>query len=69
MAVRTYPFEEGTWVVADGGVWLDGIYESEATARRAATLSDSVLSALGRIYRIDGENRPVTMADLQPLID
>lgn len=55
---------DGTWTVSDRGMWLDGIYATEETARRAAGLSDATLRDLGRIYRVDGENRPVTDADL-----
>lgn len=61
--VRTYAVAD-CWVVSDNGVWLEGSYATESAARRAASFSDKVLADLGRIYRVDGENRPVTDADL-----
>ena len=64
MTVRTSEAVPGQWVVAENGTWLPGIYESDAVARRAARLPDAALLALSHIYKVDGENRPVTAADL-----
>lgn len=64
-SVRTFKTERGQWVVSENGAWLPGVYESETVARQAASLSDEVLTGLGRIYRVDGEDRPVTADDLR----
>ena len=62
--IRTYPVEGG-YVVAIDDQWLEGVYDTEATARRAALhFDDAELAALGRIYHLDGQNRPVNRADL-----
>lgn len=55
---------DGGWAVADRGMWLEGLYDSDETARHAATLSDELLHRLRHICWVDGEDRPITMADL-----
>lgn len=62
--ISTYEVN-GAWVVAQG-YWLPGGYEDEATARYACRYPFEVLQELNdRIYRVDGENRPITRADLK----
>jgi hypothetical protein len=63
--IRTFETDSGRWVVSKRGYgWLPGIYESESVARQAASFPVEVLTGLGRIYRIDGEDRAVTADDL-----
>ncbi len=64
IGVQTYQTDDGRWVVSDDEMWLPGSYDSDATARAAAELSDDFLHGLGRICSVDGENRAITMADL-----
>lgn len=53
------------WVVAEDQAWLPGVYATEEAARLAVSFSYSELERLGTIYRVDGENRPVTVDDLR----
>lgn len=56
---------DGNWVVALYDIWLPGYYDTLETARRAAYLSDAVLSDLNaRICHVDGEDRAIAMADI-----
>lgn len=58
--------EAGTYQISDGGGWLPGIYADEDTARRAFEVGFDELQTLSdRICRIDGENRAITVADLE----
>lgn len=60
--VRTY-YVEGEWVVADDGGWFPGTYDSEATARRAATVPFVPLTDLWESRRPG----PLTSADLDAI--
>jgi hypothetical protein len=52
--------------VSNRGTWLPGGYDTEETAREAATLGDDKLAELNdRIFSIHGENRRITAADLR----
>lgn len=61
--VNTYKVKGG-WVVSENEMWLPGSYDSEQTARYAATMSDAVLRAVQPICWVDGGNRNITRADL-----
>jgi hypothetical protein len=61
--VRTYCTHTGDYVVSENGTWLPGVYDSEETARYAATLSDDVLVRAQPIC----ETRPITRLDLSLL--
>jgi PhoPQ-activated pathogenicity-related protein len=64
--LRLYPDSDGTWTVSDSGSWLPGIYDSKVTAIAAAALPDAVLEdRLQPICHVDGENRPITLADVE----
>jgi hypothetical protein len=63
-SVSVYESKPGRWVVSENDVWLPGVFDSPETARRAADFPREALHELRRIYHVDGENRPVTMADL-----
>lgn len=66
--LRFYGDETTGITTAVGGSWVPGIYDSEATAALAiARFTDEQLAGLAPIYRVDGESRPVTMADLEGL--
>jgi len=67
--IQTFQTGSARWVVSENEGWLPGVYDSDATARRAAALPDAALRDLARIYSIDGEDRPVTAADLDALPD
>lgn len=58
---------EGGFVVADNGTWLPGVYATSEAAELAPSLSDDALYEASFISRIDGENRPITVADLKKL--
>jgi hypothetical protein len=65
--VSTYELagdDRGRWLVSRNEQWLPGVYDSETTALRAIRID----TLLGPIYRTDGENRPVTMADLDAIL-
>lgn len=62
--VRIYQLDNGV-VVADGGGWIPGIYDSEATARHAATLDIAVVQAVNdEVCHVQRQSRPITMDDL-----
>lgn len=73
----TFPIQQGSlnlyapapespgWSVSDHQMWLAGVYDTRETAVAASELPDQVLEKdLARIYRVDGENRLVTMVDV-----
>lgn len=60
--IRTYHTPEG-WVVSDEGAWLPGVFESEETARMAASLSDKKLLCLSKTVNVIAA-RPISMEDL-----
>jgi hypothetical protein len=64
MTVRVYPLDDGTFVIADGGGWLPGLYASEEAARAAAAQGYGKCHALSSISRVDGEDRPITSDDV-----
>jgi hypothetical protein len=65
VSANAYKTDAGDWVVADG-CWLPGAYDSKTTALHAAAFSYERLSELNkRVCHIDGENRALTMDDLQ----
>jgi hypothetical protein len=64
-ALRLYQTgTDGSWSVSDHEMWLPGLYDAQDTAIQAAALPDATLLRLEPICRVDGENRPITMADL-----
>jgi hypothetical protein len=67
MTKRTYVTRDGWVVIAEEGYgWLPGYYDSVAAARAAAELPPESLSELSnRICRVDGEDRPMTAADIE----
>lgn len=67
VSIRIHPLPRGEYVVSQNDLWLPGVYDSEETATRACDLPTATLLALGRIYRVDGENRALTMDDLDAI--
>jgi GH24 family phage-related lysozyme (muramidase) len=67
VSTRTYPMEDGRWVVADGDFWLPGNYDAEVTARAAVELTNVQLEQLEKriCWETTGEGRAITMADLK----
>lgn len=56
------------WRICQAGSWVDGYYDAEATARRALSdFSTPDVAKLVSIWSRDGQNRPVTMVDLDHL--
>lgn len=44
--MRIYRHTDGRFTVAEKGVWIPGVYDTEEAARYAVGLSDAVLQAL-----------------------
>ena len=60
--IKVHETDDGSFVVADGGGWVPGVFDSDGAARLAAMkLSDQdIVERLGHIY----EKRPVSMAEV-----
>jgi hypothetical protein len=58
-----HKLEDGTCVIASGGVWLPGCYEDERTARFAFRLPDGEKARL-RNQAIARGNRVITWGDV-----
>lgn len=58
---------DGSFVIASGGMWLHGSYADERAAKYAFRFTDVELAELrDRICRVDiGEGRNITFEDLQ----
>ena len=65
--IQLHQTDDGNWVVAYRHMWLEGVYDTTETARRAVGYSDHVLSRLSALSRMYGENRPVTQADFDEI--
>lgn len=67
--VQTWPSADGTWQVSDGGGWIDGYFDSEATALAAVPYAGSAALAdlSKRVCHFDKEDRAITAADLATL--
>ena len=65
--IQAHKLEDGRFVVSENGVWVPGIYDSSATAIKAAeTLTDEqIITKLGPVYEVDGEDRPATLANVE----
>ena len=62
--LRVYNSGHG-YSVADGGMWLTGLYDSIETAVAVANLPDDQLEFIPPVWRIDNEDRPATMAEVE----
>ena len=64
---RIYPAPGGTCTIATNAHgWLPGIYDGQETATAAFDCDVADLEVLSqRVCRIEGENRAITMADLE----
>jgi len=69
MATKVYHIDDH-YVVSVNSVWVPGIYATEEAARLAVNnLSDQdIVAFLEHIYAYDGEDRPVTVADIETTI-
>lgn len=67
--IQAHNTGEGRFVVSENGIWVPGIYDSYETAKLAATLKDrDIIAFLEHIYSADGEDRPVTLDDVETTI-
>jgi hypothetical protein len=67
MIITIYPGAGNGWVAAVNGVWIPGGYDTGQTAMYACQFPDEVLQPINdKIYSVNGEDRPITMADLPP---
>lgn len=59
----------GRLTVTDHGNRVPGVYADEAAAECTTALNFSTIEdKLGHIYGSEGENRPLTVADMAPLL-
>jgi len=67
--IKTFKVDDH-YVVSSDDVWVPGIYETRAAAARAVVnLSDvDILAFLEHIYSATGENRPITLDDVETTI-
>lgn len=64
-----YELEQGGWVIAENHQWTDGVFEGPEAAEASVALTDEeIVKYLGSVYRVDGQNRPVTLAEVQAAV-
>lgn len=68
--IQAHKCSDGVFVVSENGVWIPGIYDGYESAKlAAANLSDAdIVAFLEHIYGDEGEDRSVTVADVETTI-